>query len=300
MRISINLTDQSWQGTTPAASLADVARRAEDAAVDTLWLPDHLVQADPTVPADHDDQLEAFTTLGHLAALTSRIRLGTMVAAATFRAPALLVKAVTTLDVLSSGRAWLGVGAGHHGGEAADMGLDLPATGARMDRLADVLRLARQMWSGDESPFVGSGGLRLERPQCRPLPVQDGGPPILVGGAGERRTLRLVAEHADACNVFDIPDEGRTLRHKLAVLAAHCADLGRDVADLDRTLSSRLTPGESADSLVRRAEAAAGRGVTHLVLITPEPWGPAALEVVGRAVADVAALESAVPQPLDD
>ncbi|MFE6970706.1 LLM class flavin-dependent oxidoreductase [Isoptericola sp. NPDC057653] len=287
MRISINVTDQSWPGALPDG-LADVARRAEDAGADTLWLPDHLVQADPTLPPEHDDQLEAYTALGYLAARTSRIRLGTMVSAATFRTPALLVKAVTTLDVLSGGRAWFGVGAGHQAQEAADMGLDLPGTRARLDRLADVLRLARRMWAGDESPFTGSDGLRLERPRCRPAPATPGGPPVLVGGAGERRTLRLVAEHADACNVFDLPDDGATVRHKLAVLADHCADVGRDVATIDRTLSARLAPGTTADELAAKAETAAGWGITHLVLITPRPWDAGALAAVGGAVERVA------------
>lgn len=296
MRISINVTDQSWpEQTRPERSrptalptaLADVARRAEDAGVDTLWVPDHLVQADPTLPPEHDDQLEAYTTLGYLAARTSRIRLGTMVSAATFRAPALLVKAVTTLDVLSGGRAWFGVGAGHEAREAADMGLDLPGTRDRLDRLEDVLRLARQMWAGDESPFTGSGGLRLERPRCRPAPATPGGPPILVGGAGERRTLRLVAEHADACNVFDLPDDGVTVRHKLAVLAEHCAAVGRDVAEIDRTLSARLQPGTTADDLAAKAEAAAGWGVTHLVLVTPQPWDDVAVTCVAGALRQV-------------
>lgn len=292
MRISINVTDQSWPdqsgtGRGPAA-LADVARRAEDAGVDTLWLPDHLVQADPTLPPEHDDQLEAYTALGYVAARTSRVRLGTMVSAATFRAPALLVKAVTTLDVLSGGRAWFGVGAGHEAQEAADMGLNLPGTRARLDRLEDVLRLARQVWAGDESPFTGRDGLRLEHPRCRPAPATPGGPPILVGGAGERRTLRLAAEHADACNVFDLPDDGVTVRHKLDVLAEHCAAVGRDVAEIDRTLSARLQPGAGVDDLAAKAEAAAGWGVTHLVLVTPQPWDDAALAVVGGALTRVA------------
>lgn len=282
MRISISLTNHTWS--QPATELAELARRVDDSAVDTLWVDDHLLLVDPTADPGGDGHLEAYTLLGHLAARTSRVRLGTMVSAATFRPPALLVAAVTTLDVLSNGRAWFGVGAGHHEGEATDMGLDLPDVRTRMDRLEDVLALARQVWLGDRSEFVGRG-VRLREPRCAPGPVQAGGPPVLIGGTGERRTLRLVASHGDACNLFDIPDGGVTVRHKLAVLSEHCAALGRDPGQIDRTLSTRLNPGSHVDDLLRKAEEAAGWGISHLVLITGGPWRPALLEPVLQAAA---------------
>lgn len=282
MRFSINATNHSWP--SPAIELTELARRLDDSAVHTLWVDDHLILADPSADPDDAGHLEAYTLLGHLAARTSRVRLGTMVSAAPFRPPALLVKAVTTLDVLSEGRAWFGIGAGHHEGEAIDMGLDFPGVGARMDRLADVLALARQMWRGDRSEFVGIG-TRLRAPRCEPPPVQPGGPPVLVGGTGERRTLPLVARYADACNLFDIPDGGATLRSKLAVLRRYCADEGRDPAEIEATMSTRLTPETTTDDLLRKAEEAAGWGIGHLVLITGRPWSPEALTTVTDAAA---------------
>ena len=159
--------------------------------------------------------LEAYTVLGHLSAVTGRIRLGVLVSPVTFREPALLVKAVTTLDVLSGGQAWLGLGAGYHLAEAEMTGLPMPPTAERFDRLDETLRLARRMFAGDPAPFEGVH-YRATRPLNSPPPLSRPHPPILVGGTGERRTLPLVARHADACNVFDIPDGGATIRRKLA------------------------------------------------------------------------------------
>ena len=145
------------------------------------------------------------------------MRLGAAVSAVTFRPPSLLIKAVTTLDVLSGGRAWFGVGAGYHEDEASAMELPLPPVAERFERLEDTLRLALQMWSGDSAPFHGRRH-HLERPVGNPLPLARPHPPILIGGMGERKTLRLVAQYADACNLFDIPDGGKTIRRKLDVL----------------------------------------------------------------------------------
>ena len=175
--------------------LAELGRAADDCGLNTTWVADHLMQADPAARPT-DPMLEAYAVLAHLAAVTRRVRLGAMVSPVTFRAPALLVKTVTTLDVLSGGRAWLGLGAGYQGDEAAAMGLPLPPVAERFRRLEETVRLAGRIWAGD-SPFG------------YPPPVRR--PPILIGGAGEKRTLRLVAEHADACNLFDIPDGNRTL-----------------------------------------------------------------------------------------
>ena len=171
MRVSITITDYSWPG-GPAAlggQLVDVARAADDAGLDTVWVADHLLQADPNSTPD-GEMLEAYSVLGFLAGRTERIRLGTLVTAVTYRAPALLVKAVTTLDVLSGGRTWLGVGAGYQEDEARAMDLPLPPVPERFDRLEDLLRLALQMWAGDASPFAGTHS-QLERPTGNPLPI---------------------------------------------------------------------------------------------------------------------------------
>jgi F420-dependent oxidoreductase-like protein len=199
MRISVSVTNYSWPGgpTRSAAALARVVAAAEDAGIDTVWVADHLLQADPTAGPGETEMYEAYTVLGYLAGRTSRVRLGAMVSPASLRPPALLVKAVTTLDALSGGRAWLGLGAGYHGAEAEALGLPLPPTAERFDRLEETLQIALRMWTGDETPFHGRYH-QLARPVDSPGPVQRPHPPILIGGTGERRTLRLVARYADA------------------------------------------------------------------------------------------------------
>jgi alkanesulfonate monooxygenase SsuD/methylene tetrahydromethanopterin reductase-like flavin-dependent oxidoreductase (luciferase family) len=227
--------------------------------------------------------LEAYTALGYLAAVTSRIRLGTMVTAATFRAPALLIKAVTTLDVLSAGRAWLGIGAGYNGDEARAMGLFLPDTAERFARMTELLRLARQMWDGDETPFRGDY-LELERPIGSPRPVTTPGPPVLIGGTGERRTLRLVAEYGDACNLFDVPDGGAAIRRQLDVLDRHCRDVGRPPEAIERTVTTALKLGEDSDGLAERCRALGDLGIQHVVVIARgRPFTDDELGSVARA-----------------
>ncbi|MGK3202176.1 LLM class F420-dependent oxidoreductase [Amycolatopsis sp. MEPSY49] len=277
MRLSIGVTDFSWPDKL-TGELAGIAVAAEDAGLDTLWVPDHLLQADPNSTPD-SAMLEAYTTLGFLAARTSRIGLGTMVSAVTFRPPALLVKAVTTLDVLSGGRARFGIGTGHHEGEARAMGLPFPPVGERFERMEETVRLALRMWDGDASAFEGAH-YRLDRPIGNPRPVRR--PRVLIGGAGERKTLRLVARYADACNVFDIPDGGKTVRHKLAVLARHCEEAGRPYGEVEKTISTRLSPGESAESFARRCAEFAEWGIEHAVVITAGPWSAAGVATLGR------------------
>jgi F420-dependent oxidoreductase-like protein len=244
---------------------------------------DHVWQIAVHGPPEHD-MLEAYTTLGYLAGRTTRIRLGAMVSAVTFREPAVLVKAVTTLDVLSGGRAWLGIGAGYHGAEAAAMGLPLPATKERFERLEETLQIAERMWRQDASAFDGAH-YRLAEPVSVPAPVTKPRPPVLIGGAGEKQTLRLVAQYADAGNLFDIPDGGKTVRHKLEVLRRHCAEATRPYDEIEKTLSTRLNPGESAAAFADRAGAAAELGIDHLIVITPGPWTVPAIEILKEAAA---------------
>jgi F420-dependent oxidoreductase-like protein len=261
MRISISVTDYSWPGDI-ATELAAVVRAAEEAGVDTVWVPDHLLQAHPGSDPD-SAMLEAYTTLGYLAAITTRVRLGTLVSAAPFRAPALMIKAVTTLHVLSGGRAWLGIGAGYLEMEARAFGIAFPPTRERFERLEEQLQIAGHMW-GDGRPYDGAH-YHLERPVSAPRPGAR--PPILIGGVGEKRTLRLVAQYADACNVFDIPDGGEQVRHKLAVLRGHCEAVGREFGDIETTLSTRV--GEPPAAF---AERLASLGIDHAIVLTSGPW----------------------------
>ena len=286
MKLSVSVTNYSWPHSI-SDHLTTLARVLDQSAVHTLWLPDHLLQADPASRLD-EPMLEAYTALGFLAAATSRIRLGTMVTAATFRAPALLIKAVTTLDVLSAGRAWLGIGAGYNDDEARAMGLFLPGTAERFARMGELLRLARQMWSGDESPFRGEY-LDLEHPVGSPRPLTTPHPPVLIGGTGERRTLRLVAEFGDACNLFDVPDGGTAIRRQLDVLDRHCADVGRPPGEIERTVTAALLDGESAENLIERCHALADLGLHHVVVIARgRPLTEANLKCVAEAADQLA------------
>lgn len=279
MKISIGVTNYSWR--SGPAELGRIARAADEAGIDTIWVPDHLIQADPTAPQADRDMYEAYTVLGYLAGQTERVRLGAMVSSVTMRPPALLINAVGTVDALSGGRAWLGVGAGYHADESNALGLSLPPVAERFERMEEMLQIAIQMWGGDDKPFEGRH-YRLTRPVTAPLPTRR--PRILIGGTGERRTLRLVAQYADACNVFDIPDEGQTVRHKLDVLQRHCADVGRPYDEIEKTLSTRLSDGESGDDFLRRCETAAEWGIRHMIVGSSEPWGTAALAILGDAI----------------
>ncbi|MEV0672164.1 TIGR03560 family F420-dependent LLM class oxidoreductase [Mycobacterium sp. NPDC050441] len=260
----MSVTNYSWPDAIHER-LADLATFLDGTAVDTLWVADHLMQADPSCRTD-EPMLEAYTVLGYLAAATRRIRLGTMVTAATFRAPALLIKAVTTLDVLSNGRAWLGLGAGYNADEATAMGLFLPDTAERFERMTELLQLADQMWRGDQSSYRGEY-LTAREPIGSPLPVTAPHPPVLIGGTGERRTLRLVAQYGDACNLFDVPDGGASIRRQLDVLDLHCADVGRRSDEIDRTVTTALHDGEGSDALVERCHSLADSGIQHVVVI---------------------------------
>lgn len=264
MKLSVSVTNYSWPEGIQQR-LTDLAAFLDDTAVDTMWVADHLVQADPSCRTD-EPMLEAYTVLGYLAAATRRLRLGTMVTAATFRAPALLVKAVTTLDVLSNGRAWLGIGAGYNTAEATAMGLFLPGTAERFERMSEPLRLADQMWRGDHTAFLGEY-VTAQQPIGSPRPVTAPHPPVLIGGTGERRTLRLVAQYGDACNLFDLPDGGSAIRRQLDVLDRHCADVGRRAEEIERTVTTALQDGERADALAERCRALADSGIQHVVVI---------------------------------
>jgi len=283
MKLSLSITTYTWPDGPAhlARHLGDVAEAADEAGIDTVWVPDHLLQGAPGRSPD-DEMLEAYTTLGYLAARTERVRLGAAVTGVTFRPAALLVKAVTTLDVLSGGRAWLGVGAGYHGEEARLMGLPLPAAATRFAILEETLQLALRMWRGDASPFVGTQ-LRLDGPISSPAPLHRPHPPILIGGTGEQKTLRYVARYGDACNVFDIPDGGATIRLKLDVLARHCAEAGRDYAEIDKTVSTRIEPGESAAEFVQRCGTLAELGLDHVMVITSGGWTDELLGVLAQA-----------------
>lgn len=264
-----------------SADLATVARTADQAGFGFIALMDHFFQINMIGPPEHD-MLEAYTTLGYLAGLTSRARLMTLVTGAVYRYPGVLAKIVTTLDVLSGGRAWLGVGAAWNEEEARGLGIPFPPVAERFERLEETLQICRQMWSGDESPYRGKH-YQLERPLNHPAAVSQPHPPIMIGGSGERKTLRLVARYAQACNLFPGPDLGR----KLDVLRGHCDAAGRDYDEILKTCYFIFDVGEKGekaaevvDQLGRLAEMGFGAAIGAVANV----WSVRPLEVIGEHV----------------
>jgi F420-dependent oxidoreductase-like protein len=227
-----------WNYSTPgeperiAPTLAETARIAEQAGVTSFSVMDHYFQMDYAGSAA-EPMLEAYTTLGHLAGRTERMRLGVLVTGEMYRHPGLLAKIVTTLDVLSGGRARLGIGASWYEREQRGLGVPLVPVGERFERLEETLQICLQMWSDDNGPFEGRH-YQLAETICMPGPIQRPHPPILIGGGGERKTLRLVARYADACNVFGSSPED--VAHKLDVLRSHCQAEGRDYDRIFKTV----------------------------------------------------------------
>jgi F420-dependent oxidoreductase-like protein len=234
--------------------IAAIAKTAEDSGFDSVWVMDHFYQL-PMLGPEDDLMLEAYTLLGGLAARTSKAKLGTMVTGVTYRNPALLAKIVTTLDLVSSGRAILGLGAAWNESEHQGYGFEYPPTGERMDRLEEALQIAKAMFSESPASFSGKH-YQLDNAYNVPRPVTAGGPPILVGGSGEKRTLRLVARYADASNVFgDV--EG--VKHKLEVIDKWCEVEGRDPAEITNTKLGTLIIAPTAEAAERKMAALSER-----------------------------------------
>ena len=246
MKIGIHLPWFTYPGGPPqlGPDLARIVRTADEAGVDRISVMDHVWQIGPVGPPE-SDMLEAYTALGFIAAHTSRAKLLTLVTGVTYRDPGLLVKAVTTLDVLSGGRAMLGIGAAWNEEESRGLGLFFPPTAERFERLEETLQIALQMWSDSEEPYEGTH-YRLGRTLNSPQSLSRPHPPILIGGGGEKKTLRLVAQYADSCNLF----AGAEIGHKLDVLRKHCEDVGRPFDAIERTALHGFDFSEDADRQV--------------------------------------------------
>jgi F420-dependent oxidoreductase-like protein len=269
-----------------ARDLGRIAATAEDAGFTKLSVMDHVWQIRGVGPPEHD-MLEAYTTLGFLAAKTSKVTLLAWVTAVVYREPGLLAKCISTLDVLSEGRAWLGIGAAWNEDESRGLGLPFPSTAERFERLEEALQIYLQMCSDDDGPYDGKH-YKLARTLNVPQPLQRPHPPILIGGGGERKTLRLVAQYADACNLFASPD----LERKLDVLRGHCADVGRDYDEIEKTVMMPFdvgTGGENVDDILGRLAELAKLGVTvvHGGLAGVAKIAP--IEIMGERVIPAAA-----------
>ena len=252
MKVGLHISNFTWDD-GPAElrfRLADIAQRAEQGGVDRISVMDHVWQIGPIGPPDHE-MLEAYTALGWLAAKTDRVKLLTMVTAVVYREPGLLAKAMSTLDVLSGGRSILGIGAAWNEDESRGLGLPFPPTAERFERLEEAIRICLQMWSDDDGSFDGKH-YHLARTLNSPQPLTRPRPPILIGGGGEKKTLRLVAQYADSCNIaFYDPEEAA---HKLEVLRGHCADVGRNYDEIEKTAQTRFNLGENGEHVQRTIE----------------------------------------------
>jgi F420-dependent oxidoreductase-like protein len=263
------------------ADLATVARTADDAGFEYLAVMDHFFQIRAVGPSERE-MLEAYTTLGYLAACTSRAQLLTLVTGVVYRYPGILAKIITTLDVLSAGRAWLGVGAAWNEEESRGLGIPFPPVAERFERLEEALQICLQMWAGDESPYRGRH-YSLDRPLNSPAPLTRPHPPIMIGGSGERKTLRLVAQYAQACNLFPTPE----LEHKLDVLRRHCDTVGRDYDEIEKTVMGPLDPGpkgEKVGELIASMRRLAGLGISHYHGSVPDVASITPLELLGTQV----------------
>src|SRR5215210_7708750 len=234
LRIGLQVPRFTWTDAPGSIGpkLAEIGRTADEAGFASIWVMDHFFQIRGVGEAE-EPMLEGYSALNYLAGITQRFKLGTLVTGVHYRYPGILLKTVTTLDVLSGGRAYLGIGAGWNERESKGLGVPFPPTAERFERLEETLQIAHQMWSGEVKPYRGKH-YRLEEAMNHPPAVSRPRPPIMVGGMGEKKTLRLVAQYADACNLFAYGGAG-TIRHKLEILKRHCEDVGRDYEEIERT-----------------------------------------------------------------
>jgi F420-dependent oxidoreductase-like protein len=243
-------------------TLTDTARIAEQAGFDGFTVMDHYFQMDRMAPGE-DPMLEAYTTLGYLAGVTERMTLGVLVTGVMYRYPGLLAKIVTTLDVLSGGRAQLGIGASWYEREQHGLGVPVVPVGERFERLEETLQICLQMWSDNNGPYKGTHYQLAETPNS-PAPAQRPHPPIMIGGGGEKKTLLLVARYADSCNVFGTSAED--VQHKFDVLRRHCETEGRDYDRIQKTVCM-ITPVDDTERFLADARTFAGLGASEIMVM---------------------------------
>jgi len=286
MRIGLQIPSFTWPGGPEEIGprLARIARVADEGGFASIWVMDHLFQISMIGQPD-EPMLEGYSALNYLAGVTTRARLGTLVTGVVYRPPGLLVKMVTTLDVLSGGRAYLGIGAAWNDQEALGLGLPFPPLAERFARLEEALRIAHQMWKGPVGPYQGAH-YQLAQTLNSPTALSRPHPPILIGGSGEKKTLRLVAQYADACNLFAHagPD---AVRAKLEVLRRHCAEVGRSYEDIEKTTlgTVHLAPGGmSPAQVIAQCRELADMGIQHAIFNMPNVHEITPLEVFAREI----------------
>jgi F420-dependent oxidoreductase-like protein len=298
MKLGLQISSFTWPGGPEAIGpeLRRIVQTADDVGFDSIWVMDHFLQI-RSVGRVEEPMLEGWTTLGWMAALTRRASLGLMVGGIHYRQAPLWVKAATTLDVLSGGRAWLGIGAAWNAEESAALGFPFPPLAERFEQLEETLRYAHEMWAGPSGTGAAFDGRHIQARRLLNAPQSISRPrvPIMIGGGGERKTLRLVAEYGDATNVFGGPEK---IHHKYEVLRQHCQVVGRDFDEIERsTLQTvRMTPDETGRmettaQVVDRFGELGDAGAQHVIFAVRDVWRPGVLETLGREV--IPALQSA-------
>ena len=285
MKIGLQIPSFTWPGGTEAIgpTVGRIAHQADEIGFDSIWVMDHFFQI-RGVGKPEEPMLEGWTTLGFLAANTKRARLGLMVGGVHYRLPGLWVKAATTLDVLSGGRAWLGIGAAWNEDESRSLGFPFPPLGQRFEMLEETLQIAHQLWQGERGSEAEFHGRHYDATRLMNSPQSISRPrvPIMIGGGGERKTLRLVAKYADASNVFGGPE---MIAHKYAVIREHCADIGRNPDEIERTNLQTIDLGrDSPARIVDRFGELADAGAQHLIVSVADVHDPKQLETIGRDI----------------
>ncbi len=289
MKIGLQIISFKWPGSPEnlGQKLAEIARTADESGFDSIWVMDHFFQMDMAQMGlfPQDPMLESYTALSYMAAVTKRARLGAMVTSVAYRHPGHLIKTVSTLDVLSGGRANLGIGAAWYEREAAGLGLPFPPLKERFERLEETLQIVRQIWSGEVKPYQGQHYHMVE-PINNPMPLTKPHPPILIGGTGEQKTLRLVAQYGDACNLFAFIGN-EELARKLDVLKRHCEKIGRPYDEIERTALGQVhlgSGGMSVSQLIDTCRSLANIGIQQFIFSLANDYEITPLEVIGREV----------------
>ena len=292
MKIGLQIPSFKYPGGTAAIrpKLREIVTTAEEAKFYSLWVMDHFYQMDGFFGESYSDpMMESYTTLGYLAGLTEKAYLGVLVTGVVYRHPAVLMKTVNTLDILSGGRAYLGIGASWYEEEAKGFGIPYPSTQERFERLEDTLQLATALWNADQVAFDGR---HFSAPGItnNPRPLSQPHPRILVGGMGQKKTLRLVAQYADACNFFEGAG-AQSLQTRLDALKAHCENLERDYATIEKTSlgTVHLSGADTVEGILRRLTVLSGMGFTHAIFNMPDVHQITPLETFAREIIPAAA-----------
>ncbi len=287
MRIGLQIPSFTWPGGTTELrlKLSEIAKVAEKAGFYSIWVMDHFFQLTVWGGSVDEPMLEGYSALNYLAAITQRVKLGTLVTGVVYRHPSALIKSMTTLDVLSGGRTYFGIGAAWFKREADGLGLPFPSTKERFERLEETLQITKLLWSDKREPFNGKH-YQLAEPICSPLPISKPHPPILIGGGGEKITLRLVAKYANACNLLAFTGN-RVIKRKFDVLRKHCEDINRPFDEIERTVLSmaNISQGKMTGSdVVKICRKLADIGVQQVIFNMPNVHDITPLEVFGEEI----------------